>query len=154
MIRKALKTDIKELLNLLYQIHDLHLKLRPDLFIPGSKYDEKELEEIIDDENRPIFIYEQDNKVVGYVFLKLYDREATKSVKKRKSVYIDDFCVDENFRNHGIGKTLYEFTFNYAKENGFDDIYLNVWNDNVEAYRFYEKIGFKPRTTIMEKIIK
>ena len=35
-----------------------------------------------------------------------------------------------------------------------DDLTLDVWNDNVAALRFYERLDLKPQQTIMEKILK
>ena len=68
----------------------------------------------------------------------------------RRELYIDDLCVDECERKSGVGKRLFERVKAYAKENGFDWITLNVWNDNVNALAFYRKMGLTERKTILE----
>jgi len=57
-----------------------------------------------------------------------------------KTLYIDDLCVDQNYRGHGIGKKLYEYVVDYAGENGFYNVTLNVWADNTAALKFYESL--------------
>ena len=42
---------------------------------------------------------------------------------------------------------------NFAKENNFTSVTLDVWNFNESALKFYEKIGFLPLKTLMEKQI-
>ncbi len=56
MIRKANKSDIKRIIELLHQVNMVHHVLRPDLFKPHTtKYHEQELEDLLNDESRPIF---------------------------------------------------------------------------------------------------
>ena len=70
-----------------------------------------------------------------------------------KTLYIDDLCVDESARGLHIGKDLYEFVLDYAKDQGCYNVTLNVWADNVNAVRFYEKIGMRVQKIGMEKIL-
>ena len=56
VIQRAKKTHIPGLIRLLYQVGDVHHKIRPDIFRAGAlKYDENELEMILQDETKPIF---------------------------------------------------------------------------------------------------
>ena len=56
MIRKANKSDIKRIIELLHQVNMVHHVLRPDLFKPHTTmYHEQELEDLLNDESRPIF---------------------------------------------------------------------------------------------------
>ena len=65
-IRFAEKRDIPGLIRLLYQVGDVHHQIRPDIFRPGAiKYTEGELEAILADENRPIFVGTVEDKVLG-----------------------------------------------------------------------------------------
>ena len=58
-IRKARKTDVKRLMALLHQVNMVHHEIRPDLFKPHTtKYNEEELETLLSDENKPIFVYD------------------------------------------------------------------------------------------------
>ena len=60
MIRKATINDIGRIIELLHQVNMVHHELRPDLFKPNTtKYDELELENLLADENKPVFVYEE-----------------------------------------------------------------------------------------------
>ena len=60
-IRRAKESDISKLIDLLEQVLLVHHKVRPDLFQEkGVKYTEAQLAELIADDNRPIFVYEDE----------------------------------------------------------------------------------------------
>lgn len=43
------------------------------------------------------------------------------------------------------------FAKDFAREKGCYQVTLNVWNANKEAYAFYERLGFVPQQTQMER---
>ena len=71
----------------------------------------------------------------------------------RKTLFIDDLCVDEAARGQKIGEQLYQFALQHAKEIGCYNLTLNVWSANKSAVRFYERQGMTPQETCMEQII-
>ena len=57
MVRRAEKKDIPAIMDLLVQVDMVHHNGRPDIFKgPTTKYDEKQLEEIIADDEKPVFL--------------------------------------------------------------------------------------------------
>ena len=70
-----------------------------------------------------------------------------------KTLYIDDLCVDENCRGNHVGTKLYNYVINYAKENNYYNVTLNVWAANTNALAFYQKIGLQVQKIGMEKIL-
>ncbi len=69
----------------------------------------------------------------GYIlFETIYDR-----------IEISDFLVEEEFRDQKIGSKLLEYLINYAKDNHFVNITLEVKKDNNRAIHLYQKYGFK-----------
>ena len=68
----------------------------------------------------------------------------------RKTLYLDDLCVDETLRGRHIGQALYRYVLDVARENGCDAVTLNVWCLNEGAVRFYEKCGMTPLKVVME----
>ena len=50
--------------------------------------------------------------------------------------------VLKEFWNRGIGRSLTESIINFARENGFSIIDLQVRSDNSAAIHLYEKLGF------------
>ena len=157
MIRLAKEEDIPRLQELLGQILIVHHQVRPDIFkSEGSKFTDAELEAVINDLNRAIFVYEDENGcILGHLFMVIQDiSENDGPQKARKSLFIDDLCVDKEARGQKIGEKLYQFALDYAKEQGCYNVTLHVWNDNACALRFYERLGMRPRYTEMETILK
>lgn len=152
-IRRAEKKDIPQIETLLYQVAKVHSDGRPDLFQPGQKkYTTEELEGILEDNNRPIFVGEEDNRILGYAFC-IYQQNKSHVSTGIKSLYIDDLCVLEGIRGKHVGTQLYEYVLDVAKENGCYNVTLNVWECNAGAKRFYEKCGLQVQKIGMEKIL-
>ena len=150
-IRFAEKRDIPGLIRLLYQVGDVHHQIRPDIFRPGAiKYTAGELEAILADESRPIFVGTEEGRVLGYCFCQLREYRGSTVLTDRKELYIDDLCVDETVRGQHVGRQLYEHTCAWAKEIGCNFLTLNVWCGNDSAMAFYEKRGLTPRSITME----
>ncbi len=153
-IRNAQNQDLTRINNLLSQVLEIHAKIRPDLFISGTrKYTSEQLLTIINNQNTPIFVAEENNQVLGYCFCKIIEYQDSNNFQKIKTLYIDDLCVDEKIRKNHIGQTLYEYVVSYAKKIGCYNITLNVWDGNDSAKGFYQKMGFHPQKTTMEKIL-
>lgn len=154
-IRRAENKDISKINDLLKQVCLVHYEGRPDLFKKGTrKYTDVQLEEMIADDGKPIFVAVDDlDRVLGYVFCIFEQYTDSNILTDVKTLYIDDLCVDENLRGQHIGKQLYEFTLNFAKENGCYNLTLNVWNCNPAAMKFYEACGLLPQKVHMETIL-
>ncbi|MBE6338927.1 MAG: GNAT family N-acetyltransferase [Lentimicrobiaceae bacterium] len=154
MIRKATHNDIPRILELLSQVNDVHADGRPDFFIKGKrKYNEEDLLKIINDDTTPVFVCEENDDIKGYAFCVIQDLSRCDNLRPDKSLYIDDICVDENYRRHGVGKKLYEHVFQFAKEEKCFNITLNVWAKNPGAQAFYESMGMTVQKVCMEKIL-
>ena len=154
MIRKATEQDIEGIISLLYQVHAVHSNGRPDIFIPGGiKYTEEEVKAILKNESTPVFIFVNEDAVLGYAFCEIKVTEGDTSLMDRKTLYIDDLCVDKNARGQHVGTALYDFVVSFAKEISCDSITLNVWEFNESAKIFYEKRGLKPLKTVMEQVL-
>ncbi len=154
-IRRANACDIERINELLFQVAKIHAEGRPDIFKQASKkYTDEQLLEIIDNNFSPIFVAVIDERVVGYAFCIYQSVENSQLLKDKKTLYIDDICVDENKRGKGIGASLYDHVISFAKANGFDNVTLNVWAFNEDAYKFYQKHGMTNQKIIMEKTLK
>lgn len=153
MIRKANKEDIRRIIELLHQVNMVHHVIRPDLFKPHTtKYSEQELESMLDDESKPIFVFD-DGIVLGYAFCQITEVKDNQLLEDIKTLYIDDICVDENARGKHVGKALYEYVREYAQSIGCNNITLNVWEGNEPAWHFYKKMGMQVQKTTMEIIL-
>ena len=150
-IRFANPSDIPAMIALLQQVGEVHHQIRPDLFRGGAqKYSETDLEELLKDESKPIFVADDGGFVAGYCFCQIRDYAGSTVQASRKELYIDDLCVDENRRGQHVGSVLYDHAVTFGKEIGCDFLTLNVWCGNDSAMAFYEKMGMTPRHVMME----
>ena len=82
-----------------------------------------------------IFVAEEKSSVIAYVSVEI----------KREGVfyaYIDDFCVNREYRGFGIGTRLLRRAEEYAEALGIGDILLHVEAANTSAARLYRKNGY------------
>ena len=153
MIRRAQIKDIPGIIELLHQVNMVHHVLRPDLFKPyTTKYNEKELEALMGDDSKPIFVFD-DGAILGHAFCMITEVKNDKLLQDIKTLYIDDICVDEKARGQHVGKALYEYVRDYAKAIGCNNITLNVWDGNDAASSFYRNMGMKVQKTTMEIVL-
>ena len=164
-IRRATIADIPDLDRLLFQVAAVHHEGRPDLFKPNAKkYTDEELAEIIADDERPIFVYddggtnddcksERPHRVLGYAFCVFQRHDGSHVLTDITTLYIDDLCVDESARGRHVGSALYRHVLDFARGQGCYNVTLNVWSCNPNAMAFYEHCGLKPQKVGMETIL-
>lgn len=154
-IRRAVNADIPGLDRLLEQVLTVHHNGRPDLFKANAKkYTDEQLQEILADDSRPVFVAVDDSEaVLGYAFGIFQQHLHDNILTDIKTLYIDDLCVDETIRGQHIGSKLYDYVVGFARESGCYNLTLNVWACNESAHRFYEKCGLTPYKYGMETIL-
>lgn len=155
MIRKAEEADIPAILGLLRQVLAIHAEGRPDIFKKiGYKYDAEELKSVLSEEGRSTFVYTSDDgEVLGHCFCVALTQKETSAVYPYRTLYIDDICVREDVRGQHIGEALYRYARTYAKEHGFYNVTLHVWEKNPGAMAFYQSLGMQVQQTTMEDIL-
>ena len=153
IIRKAETRDAERINELLFQVAKIHAEVRPDIFKTATKkYSDEELVGIIGNNHSPIFVAtDEKDYILGYAFCIFEETKDSILLKDKKTLYIDDICVDENSRGIHVGKSLYDYVEKFAEEKGADNITLNVWSFNESAYKFFEKCGLTPLKITMEK---
>ena len=157
MVRRAQKKDINKLLELLKEVLETHASIRPDVFVSNGspKYTYEELETIIKDDTKPIYVYVNKNdEVLGHMFIQFKEAKKLNHMKSVKTFFIDDFCVDKKYRGKNIAKELFDFAKEEAKKYDCQEIALVAWEGNERAMRFYEKMGMKIKTKTFEYNIK
>lgn len=150
-IRRAKESDINGILKLLSQVLEVHAAIRPDLFITGkTKYTAEELSKLVKDDERPIYVAVDETEVIGYAFCMIEKIAPTNCSVGRKELYLDDLCVDESVRGADVARRIFEYVKEESVRLECNYITLNVWDGNIAAQKFYEKMGMKPRKTMME----
>lgn len=64
------------------------------------------------------------------------------------SLEIFNVCVKEDYRRQGVAKELFNYIFDYARKNGFKQIYLTCLDNAIITQKFYESVGFKKMNSL------
>ena len=132
--RVAALEDIDILCELLFELFSQEIE-----FTPNKEVQQKALKTIILNENiGDIYVATINEKVVSMVNI-LY---TISTALGTKVAIFEDFIVDRNYRNQGIGENLIDFVFEDLNAKKFSRITLLTDNDNLKAHKFYEKKGF------------
>lgn len=83
----------------------------------------------------------KDAILVGY--FKLNVNKAQTDIKADDSIELERIYVLKEYQGKQIGKRMLQYAINSAKEQKKANIWLGVWENNVDAIRFYEKYGFE-----------
>ncbi|KAL2063527.1 hypothetical protein VTL71DRAFT_5332 [Oculimacula yallundae] len=59
-----------------------------------------------------------------------------------KTVELQRLYVSEDCHGAGIGKKLVNCVEEMARKQGFETMWLGVWEDNLKAQKVYEKLGY------------
>lgn len=154
IIRKAKEDDFKQIHDLLLQVHNIHVKGRPDIYIDVDPIDEKMYEEGLKDVSKVNLVAERENKIVGFCCAEIKNTMANNVMKDRKIINIKDICVDIKERKKGIGKALYDEIIRIANILNVESVELMVWGFNEDAIKFYQKIGMDIKNLRFEKKIR
>lgn len=140
----------REIINkLARQVHAMHVAWRPDLYeMVEQLYTAERTQEAI--AARELYVAKLEGNIVGYVSLKIRNYDWP-GVVKRKVMLVDEICVDESVRGHGLGKAMMEDVHALAKAFRCTDLQLGVYPQNDNAVGFYQKCGFTIRSIDMQR---
>lgn len=149
MIELANLKDCAEVNRLARQIHQLHVDWRPDIYqMPEELFSEEQFQELIG--TRQMYVGKLNGIVVGYAILKIREYNWPAVVYRRVMV-LDQLCVEETLRGHGLGTAMMEDIRALAKAFGCTDMQLGVYPQNDAAVSFYQKCGFMIRSINMQR---
>jgi ribosomal protein S18 acetylase RimI-like enzyme len=94
-----------------------------------------------EDKNSTFLIAELNGKAVGYA--KLREGKNIECLKDKNVIEVQRIYILEKMKGKNLGKTLMKKCFEIGKEKGREIIWLGVWDKNIAAQKFYEKIGMK-----------
>ncbi len=90
---------------------------------------------VIQDDRNILLVFEEDNIIKGYIYLKPH-------VEQKDSYVVDALYVEEEYRNQGIAKSLFNEAKKILKEWNINHLYIDVISKNTKAYNLYKSIGF------------
>ncbi len=61
---------------------------------------------------------------------------------------IFNVAVLKEYRGQKIAKNIFNYVINYAKENGYESIYLTCLDTAYDAHHLYESLGFERASSV------
>ena len=91
------------------------------------------------DEAYPLYVYEENDNVIGYVHLSGY-RPGRRAMKHIAEV---SYYIHDNHHRKGIGSQMMTFIINEAKSLGYRDLLAILLSWNIGSIKLLEKFGFE-----------
>ena len=149
MLQLATQFDRAAINELARQVHEMHVTWRSDIFCTAEElYPQERFDEHL--KNRELYVAKIEGNVVGYALLVIRDFNHNGMYPCRVMV-IDEFCVHEAARGHGIGTEMMADIRVLAKAFRCTDLILSVYPQNDDASRFYEANGFMIQNIAMQQ---
>lgn len=146
-IRQAVVEDAEMLRDLAYTtfwdaFHD-HPKNAPhDLADYMQKaFSSEQVTAELSDANNIFLIAEIESQTAGYA--KLIKGSTEQGITAENPIELSRLYSHQKYLGKGVGQTLMDACFERARTEGFDVMWLGVWEYNPRAQRFYEKNGFR-----------
>ncbi|MBS5306584.1 MAG: GNAT family N-acetyltransferase [Clostridium sp.] len=151
-MRHAKLDDYKYISNISKELHIFHVKNRPDIYKEVNKTIYKSyFKELLNDENIEIIVIAKDKKIVGYAMIRYIEIKSMDLLNDKFFAYIDEICIKESDRGQGLGRMLFDYSYDLVKSNGAESLELGVWSFNEGAIGFYRAMGMVEKNIRMEK---
>lgn len=143
-IREATGQDYAGLCELFAEIDALHAEALPHVFqvVEGPVRTRAYILSIIADPEAGLFVAESEGQIVGAVDIRIHEAPAVPIFRPRHFAFVDAIIVRGTHQRSGIGLALMEQAYRWARDNGLDQVALNVWEFNQGAIAFYEQLGY------------
>ena len=92
-----------------------------------------------EDTNSTYLIAECDGRVGG--FAKLRENNKAECLGDAHAIELQRIYVLAQLKGLGVGQALHSRCIKIAHERGFQQLWLGVWDKNIAAQQFYERIG-------------
>ncbi|HAV75787.1 MAG TPA: hypothetical protein DCX53_00370 [Anaerolineae bacterium] len=144
-IRKAISTDALLLSSLCMDVQRLHAVAHPEYFKVPQTEDFAEIffETILGLDTSYIFIAEDKDDALGYVFSNLVEKPENPFIFTHRYLMIEQISVRPHVQRHGIGASLIREVEVAARDLGVKRIELGSWDFNLNAHRFFTRMGYE-----------
>lgn len=149
LIRRAGIDDVEQLRLLYQELEEDGVRYQPEHFVVGERSNEF-FQSVFESADQDILVAEEDGKILGFSHVMILEQKKVACLKPETLLYIQDLDVLESRRSQGIGTLLMEASKRYGKEHGVDFIRTQVFPQNIDGMRFYEKNGFREMMKTIE----
>lgn len=149
LIRRAGIDDVEQLRLLYQELEEDGVRYQPEHFVVGERSNEF-FQSVFESADQDILVAEEDGKILVFSHVMILEQKKVACLKPETLVYIQDLDVLESRQSQGIGTLLMEASKRYGKEHGVDFIRTQVFPQNIDGMRFYEKNGFREMMKTIE----
>ncbi len=151
-IRAATMNEFSAVCQLLHELDNLHVRLRPDVFQPfkGPTRPREVIARFIDQDDGELFLAEVGSDIVGLATIQITDSPDAPMFRPRQNAVMDNLVVNQKFQGLGIGKMLLDCAVEWTHARKIPCININVWIDNESGVSFFTANGFTPLCQRME----
>lgn len=148
-IRTANMEDVEQLRHLYAELETDAVRYQPEHFTMGFRSNDF-FRSIFENEEQEILAADANGKVIGFSHVMILKQKDIACLKPQTVIYIQDLDVSESERGKGVGTLLLKASREYGKRKGADFIRMQVFPQNADGIRFYEKNGFCEMMKTME----
>ena len=130
LIEKLKSEDLKDAINIYDKNHNTTTDYNKLLAVYDNIYNNSAYHNIVAKVN---------NKIVGLATV-IINYDIVEQLSPFLTVW--NFSVREEYRRNKIGTRMFEYIYQFAKQNKCDFISLIAEKDNIVAQTFYEKLGY------------
>lgn len=145
IIRRIQASDREQLIKLIEGLWKVDIRQRKlKKLTPFAQYKDideeiaREAEEYLKDAYCTL-VAEDNGQLVGYIAGTVKTRE---DKVLDKAGYISNWYVNDEYRNKGVGKKLWDGLLGYFKEQQCTHLLLDIWAENTTAHATYKRMGF------------
>ncbi len=147
MIRLAKFDDIKSIVCIVKEIINIEDKKLVNLW---DNFYPTEQVFLTDLEKNQLYVFE-DNEIKGFVVIS-HDKENfddTVFDEEKDYIVVHRLCVGKNFQGNNIAYNIMEYIKDYAIENNKKGIRLDTYSENPITNKFYKKLGYVLKGTMI-----
>lgn len=151
-IRTATMDDFGTVCQLLQELDELHVRIRPDVF---QQFDDpvrqrERIARFVNENDAELFVAEMKTGIVGLATVRITDNPDAPMFRPGRRACMDNLVVNQKFRGVGIAKMLLDRITEWTQSRELPCIDINVWHDNKAGLSFFTTNGFTPRCQKME----
>jgi GNAT superfamily N-acetyltransferase len=96
----------------------------------------------LSDDSDHFFFHETQGIAQGYMRINAKHACPIESIQDLRCIELMRLYVLADYHGKGVANALMDYAFDFARTNGYQVMYLSVWEYNFRARGFYEKHGF------------
>lgn len=105
-----------------------------------SQFSDEKIKEEMESRHSRFFLAYLDE--IPVAFTKVRDDRKAKKLEHIKALEIQRIYVLQEYQGFSLGKAMLDMIKGLAHKEGYQTIWLQVWQKNSKAIRFYQKAGF------------